>query len=608
MNKMTRLLTVLLLLVPTIANAWWNDEWNFRKKITLDTTVETGAGIQSANSEVPVLLRLHTGNFEYFLDVLPDGADIRFVAGDDKTPLKHHIERFDPINQMALVWVKIPSVKAAANTESIFMYYGNSSAVSGKDVAGSYDAHQSLVYHFDQADGAAKDGSAFNNNPVQYSAVVNANSLIGAGTRFDGNNIISIDSSPSLRFMPEKGLSFSVWLKTAEAQNSAHLLSMGDENSSIVLGIEGTSAYVHYRNAGGVGYETPMLSGEIKPGAWHHLALTISVNTISFYIDGAEVAQAPATVSELVGKFVIGAGVDGTNGFVGEMDELQVANTTRSADWVRLAALSQGPGSTMLTYGGDEQSESAGGETSYFKTTLQNVTVDGWVVIVILAIMSVISWVVMFGKGLIINRTNRDNQDFLEHFKKLSVDDTDNLDADATEEDRELEASPLMAALVGKHDHFQSSSLYRIYHAGIQESKHRLGRAVGAQASGLSNKSLNVIRAALDAELVRENQRLNRQMVLLTIAISGGPFLGLLGTVVGVMITFAAIAATGEVNVNSIAPGIAAALVATVAGLAVAIPALFGYNYIGSRIKDISADMHVFVDEFIAKIADQHGA
>jgi biopolymer transport protein ExbB len=106
---------------------------------------------------------------------------------------------------------------------------------------------------------------------------------------------------------------------------------------------------------------------------------------------------------------------------------------------------------------------------------------------------------------------------------------------------------------------------------------------------------------------VRENQRLNKQMVLLTIAISGGPFLGLLGTVVGVMITFAAIAAAGDVNVNAIAPGIAAALVATVAGLAVAIPALFGYNYLGSRIKEIAADMHVFVDEFVTKVAEHYG-
>ncbi len=105
---------------------------------------------------------------------------------------------------------------------------------------------------------------------------------------------------------------------------------------------------------------------------------------------------------------------------------------------------------------------------------------------------------------------------------------------------------------------------------------------------------------------MRENQKLNSLMVLLTIAISGGPFLGLLGTVVGVMITFAAIAATGDVNVAAIAPGIAAALVATVAGLAVAIPALFGYNYIGSMIKNTTADMHIFVDEFISRITEEH--
>jgi biopolymer transport protein ExbB len=95
-------------------------------------------------------------------------------------------------------------------------------------------------------------------------------------------------------------------------------------------------------------------------------------------------------------------------------------------------------------------------------------------------------------------------------------------------------------------------------------------------------------------------------MVLLTISISGGPFLGLLGTVVGVMITFAAIAAAGDVNVNAIAPGIAAALVATVAGLAVAIPALFAYNYLTIRIRDVTADMRVFVDELVTKMAEFH--
>ena len=70
------------------------------------------------------------------------------------------------------------------------------------------------------------------------------------------------------------------------------------------------------------------------------------------------------------------------------------------------------------------------------------------------------------------------------------------------------------------------------------------------------------------------------------------------------MITFASIAAAGDVNVNAIAPGIAAALLATVAGLSVAIPSLFGYNYLLSRVKDATSDMQVFIDEFVTKMAE----
>jgi len=147
------------------------------------------------------------------------------------------------------------------------------------------------------------------------------------------------------------------------------------------------------------------------------------------------------------------------------------------------------------------------------------------------------------------------------------------------------------------------SSIWRIYHAASDEIHRRSG--VGGNLV-LNAQAIEVIRAIMDAHLVRENQRLARSMVLLTISISGGPFLGLLGTVVGVMITFAAIAASGDVNVNAIAPGISAALLATVAGLAVAIPALFGYNYLITNIKNLTSDMQVFVDEFVARMAESY--
>ena len=105
-----------------------------------------------------------------------------------------------------------------------------------------------------------------------------------------------------------------------------------------------------------------------------------------------------------------------------------------------------------------------------------------------------------------------------------------------------------------------------------------------------------------DAFYVRLKEGFND--IFLTIGIAGGPYLGLLGTVIGVMITFAVIAKSGQVEVNSIAPGIAGALLATVAGLAVAIPALFAYSYLSSQIKDAISDMQVFIDEMVTKIAE----
>jgi biopolymer transport protein ExbB len=201
----------------------------------------------------------------------------------------------------------------------------------------------------------------------------------------------------------------------------------------------------------------------------------------------------------------------------------------------------------------------------------------------------------MITKAVILSSNNKANKLFLDAFKS-------SWDVLLTPGSNEIDQ---MAA----NKKLKKSSIYRLYAIGVQEVKQRFDQQV---ASGkkfqLSEVSLNSVRAALDAAMMRETQKLNSGIVLLTIAIAGGPFLGLLGTVVGVMITFAAIAAAGDVNVNAIAPGIAAALVATVAGLAVAIPALFGYNWLASQIKNASNDGAVFLDEFITKSAEMHSA
>jgi biopolymer transport protein ExbB len=269
----------------------------------------------------------------------------------------------------------------------------------------------------------------------------------------------------------------------------------------------------------------------------------------------------------------------------------------------------------LVVYGGDTQKE--GGSESYFATTLRNVTVDGWVVIAILAVMFFAAMLIMAAKTFYLKRVSRGNARFMTEFRKMS-DDPSALEkrlggssAEADEEESAFEQgtqSQLVSALSTDGTGFGISTLWRLYHHGMRETMKRLeGQPAGAaRVQTLSSQSIEAIRATLDASLTRMTQQLSSQMVWLTIAIAGGPFLGLLGTVVGVMITFAAIAASGDVNVNAIAPGIAAALVATVAGLGVAIPCLFGYNYLNTRVKEIGADMRVFVDEFVARIAETY--
>jgi biopolymer transport protein ExbB len=585
------LLPLLILLSASPAQAWWNSDWTARKAITLNTAAD-GAELKEGLANVPVLLRLHTGNFD-FLSAKDDGADLRFIAEDDKTPLKFHIEKFDAANQLAMVWVQVPKLQPGDKTQHVWLYSGNENVAAANDAKGTYDVNQIGVWHFGEANGAPQDVTGYANHAREFTGARLAAGAIGGGLGFDGETTLSIPASPSLKIGPATGFTFSVWVHSTAAKQNGVLFSRVDGDKSITLALQDGQLMASVNDGNVDLRSTPPV--DLPATGWFHVALAVG-EEVSLYVNGQKVAGSAARCPDMNGEITLG------RGFHGEMDELNLANVARSADWIRAAALGQGAEAKLTVYGEDE-SEEGGGEASYFGVILQNVTLDGWVVIVILMIMLAISTLVMTTKAMVINKTDKANKGFMEAFRGLDSAHTADLDQAEDAEDADLKDSGLASIMFGHHDHHQNASLYRIYHAGIKEVKKRVGERTDVM---LSPQALNAIRATLDGTLVRENQKLNSLMVLLTIAISGGPFLGLLGTVVGVMITFAAIAATGDVNVAAIAPGIAAALVATAAGVGVAIPSLFGYNYLGSRIKSISADMHVFVDEYIAKIAETY--
>jgi biopolymer transport protein ExbB len=583
-SKLLLCLGVLALLtVSNSAKAWWDPNWSYRKKITVDAGAK-GGNLPETAAGVPLLIRLHDGNFK-FTDAKDDGSDIRFVSGDDKTPLKFHIDTYDGLLGVALIWVQVPALPAGQATD-IYLYWGNANAQIGADAKATYDSDTTLVYHFGEKDAAPHDQTANANNAAAPVHSIDTG-MIGRGIHLDGATPIALPTSPSLAIPANGQFTWSAWVKYDSAQPDSILFAKRDGQNALAIGMAQGAPYAALTVNGTA--QRVAAPAAVSAAAWHHLAVTAS-DKVTLYIDGKAAGTLAVALPAMGGTGTIGAdpGADpAVPGFIGDMDEVQLSKVARGPGFIAAAFATQGPESAMTVYGTDE--ENAGMSGGYFGVILRSVTIDGWVVIGILGVMMAVSVTVMINKAIMVTRVASANRPFLDLFGRYGGDPEG-----LREQIRNYSGSDL-----------HGSPLYRMYMAVEEE----LARRVAANRLPylvLSPQAIDTLRAGLDRVTTKETERLNALIVLLTIAISGGPFLGLLGTVVGVMITFAAIAASGDVNVNAIAPGISAALVATVAGLGVAIPALFGYNYLVARIKDITNEMHGFSDELVTRTAEAY--
>jgi biopolymer transport protein ExbB len=220
------------------------------------------------------------------------------------------------------------------------------------------------------------------------------------------------------------------------------------------------------------------------------------------------------------------------------------------------------------------------------KVIIRTITLDGWLIIGFLALMGSGSFVIFMQKINVINRAKKENKTFAEQFRKIE--------------------HPL--SLSDKDEDFPNSSLYRVYKAGVDELKilqDRQGEESFKKGNGISGRAMNGFKAALEKASMMESRRFAVGMIVMNMSVAGGPFLGLLGTVWGVMNTFAGLAEAGEANLTAIAPGVASALACTLAGLLVAIPSLFASSYITGHLKDMSADLNVFIDDFILSLEEE---
>jgi biopolymer transport protein ExbB len=570
---------------PGHAAAWWNKDWAYRVKVVANAGPD-GAAITEPIGRTQVLLRLHSGNFD-FANVKDDGSDLRFVAADDKTPLHYHIERFvGQGDQQALVWVDIADLAPGA-TSSFYIYWGNPNAPDGSDAKATWDPDQMLVYHFGEENGLPKDATANGNNALTPGSRDEAG-LIGYGLKLD-RAPVRIAKSPSLAITAGQGATWTMWIAPGGPAANGVLFSNRDGDSGVTIGLDHGVAYAQIDTPQGTRRTS---AGAPVPGnGWHHIAVVATDKAVTVYVDGQARGQVDGALPAIDGEAMLG-GAQAPNAprFAGLIDEFTIAKVARPLGALQVAVATAGPEPKLLSL--DQPEAGSSGGPSYIVIIVHSVTPDAWVVIGLLGIMAALSWLVMVRKTGYLNRVSKANQRFEDEYRKVL---------------KELRGDHVaaLARIIGQDDTaLRRSPLFRLGQIGCRELQERLdaGRVLPGQS--LSPESLAAIRASMETRLVREQHRLNSMMVLLTVSISGGPFLGLLGTVVGVMITFAAIAAAGDVNVNAIAPGIAAALLATVAGLAVAIPAMFGYNYLLLRIKDVSADMMSFVNETVTRMGE----
>ena len=207
-------------------------------------------------------------------------------------------------------------------------------------------------------------------------------------------------------------------------------------------------------------------------------------------------------------------------------------------------------------------------------------------VLIVLALFSLASWAIIIGKIWSFSRARAASKQFLAHFRKSRK------FADVLSISERCEASPLVG----------------IFRAGYAELDQQVkaGREVAPSDTGrLFVKSLTGIERALERAAGVETTRLTKGLSFLATTASATPFIGLFGTVWGIMNAFRQISMSGSTSIVAVAPGISEALINTAAGLVAAVPALIAYNNFNGRVRVARSEMRDFALEFM-NLAERH--
>jgi len=208
-------------------------------------------------------------------------------------------------------------------------------------------------------------------------------------------------------------------------------------------------------------------------------------------------------------------------------------------------------------------------------------TPEAKIIIFTLLIFSVVAWSVMGSKAVQMRRAKKLNQLFNAEFRQQNN----------------------VLAIYDRRIQVDGCPLFAVYQEGCLELDARLKTAGGeGRKPVLSLKATEHVKRTLERAVAQESLKLESGLILLAIAVSGAPFLGLLGTVWGVMSTFGHVAQAQNASLTQMAPGVAAALITTVAGLLVAIPSMFGYIWLVHTLRALTVELDNFAQELVSKM------
>jgi len=219
---------------------------------------------------------------------------------------------------------------------------------------------------------------------------------------------------------------------------------------------------------------------------------------------------------------------------------------------------------------------------SAIQFAFEKATPEGKITICVLAIVSMLSWTVIITKARQLWRARKRGKKFFEAYRATR----DPLD------------------LMRKKEAFDGVPAYEVYITGAEELSYHV-KSNPVEHNGktkISRANYDFVRVAMERVVSAEGMNLEKGMIILSTAVAGGPFIGLLGTVWGVMETFSGVAKANAASLTAMAPGVAGALIATVIGLLVAIPAMFAYNFMVTQVRGITQELDDFATEFSTQL------